>query len=102
MRLITFPLPVSIASSAASERPESHSTLPEADTPPMSGLEPGIRHVAITLRVLKLITEIEPAERFETNSLVALRFGYSPCAPAPVATNPIRLKFGAANFQTPP
>jgi hypothetical protein len=30
----------------------------------MSGLPPGIRHLATTLRVRKLITEIVPSPRF--------------------------------------
>ena len=53
----------------------SHSTLPSAETLPMSGLPPGIRQVATTLRVLKLITEIVPALRFVAYRSFPFRLG---------------------------
>ena len=41
----------------------------------MSGLPPGMRHVATTCRVLKLITEIVPALRFVAYRSFPLRLG---------------------------
>jgi hypothetical protein len=55
----------------------------------MSGLAPGIRHVATTRRVLKLMTDTAPSERSETYRKRSSRLGYRPCAPAPVLMKPI-------------
>src|SRR4051812_30092661 len=60
-RASSFPVVVSRAYASAVRRPASHSTLPSAETPPMSGvLGAGIGHVATTWRVAKSTTDTEP------------------------------------------
>jgi hypothetical protein len=67
MRLISLPDRVLIAYTSAFQRPESHSTRPLADTPPMSGLAgPGRRHFLATRRFANEISEIEPSARLLT------------------------------------
>ena len=69
----------------------------------MSGLAGvGICQVAITLRVLKLTTEIVPAVRFETYSTEASRLGYRPCAPAPVCRKPLTRNVDGLISHSPP
>src|SRR5436190_24168183 len=96
------PVRVSIAYTAASKRPDNHSTAPDAETPPMSGLPPGIVHVATLRLVAKRITETVPAARLETYRKRASRLGYRPCAPAPVRRKPVTRKREAAISHTPP
>src|SRR6266404_2501976 len=103
MRARSCPVLVEMAYTSLLYRPLSQSTLPSAETPPMSGLPPpGIRHVSTTFRVSKLSTETEPALRFETYRSLPSRLGYRPWAPAPVLMRPVTLNRLPSTFQTPP
>src|SRR5579875_758318 len=69
----------------------------------MSGLAgSGSCQVLATRLVAKLITETDPASRFDTYRNLALRLGYSPCAPDPVWVKPITLNVRGFISQTPP
>src|SRR5204863_8125593 len=64
---ISLPSAVLSAYTDPDQRPESQSTLPSAETFPMSGLPPpGMRHFATTRRVRNEIREIEPSPRLVT------------------------------------
>src|SRR6476620_5685718 len=85
IRAMRSPLLLSIAYTSELKRPDSHSTFPSADTPPISGLPPpGSRHFLATLLDAKSITEMLPSSRFDTYSMRESRLTYRPCAPLPV------------------
>src|SRR5207244_13383934 len=92
-----------MASTTPPYRPVSHRTFPSAETPPMSGLPPpGIHHFRSTLRVRKLITEIEPSPRFVAYRSLPLRLGYRPCTPVPVRRKPTVFRRAPLISQSPP
>ena len=66
MRASRRPVVVSMAYTLVLLRPDSHNTVPSAETLPIAGIPPpGSLQVADTRRVAKSITETDPASRFE-------------------------------------
>src|SRR5581483_8817460 len=103
MRASRCPSFVSIAYTSESYRPDSHSTFPSAETPPISGLPPpGKRHVVTTFFVAKSSSDTLPSPRFDTYKYFESRLVYNPCAPRPVGMKPIFLNFAASIRWTPP
>src|SRR4051794_33832168 len=79
---IRWPSVVSIAYTTPLYRPDSQSTRPSADRPPMSGLPPpGIFHFVTRVLVAKSSREIEPSPRLVMYRCFESRLTYRPCAP---------------------
>jgi hypothetical protein len=97
MRATSLPVKLLNPYTTPSYLPETHSILPLADTPPMSGLPPpGIVQVSTILRLANEITLTFPAPRSVTYKDLPSRLGISPCGMFGVLMEPTFLNVSAS------